>query len=150
MTDDKLREALKERYNWTDEQIDRVSPGVLNFFQKGVPRVYDYKMVAEVVKSDGCAYKFKIGDKYVFASVGQLLPRETTCPSVCPWAIAPMVRFSYIVYDRLSQGLELEGLFPDHLKCYDTGVDCGGFGEVLFRMYCVKERWAPEDVLLNP
>ena len=148
--DEKLVKSLKERYGWTDRQIEQASPGVLNFFQKGVPRVYDYKVAAEVVRSDGCAYGFKSGDRYMFASVGQLLPRETTCPTLCPWAIAPMVQFSYIVYDRLGQGAELEGLFPDHLKCYDTGVDCGGFGEVLFRMYCVKEKWSPEEVLLNP
>jgi hypothetical protein len=82
----------------------------------------------------------------VFGSAGILLPDESTA-SLCLWAIAPLLPFNYMIYDRLYEKLDPNGIFPDHVRCTDVGVACGGFGEVLFKISCQKGSWSLSDVL---
>lgn len=103
-------------------------------------------MIAEVIRSENCSFRLKKGDKLVFGSAGILLPDESTA-NLCLWAIAPLSPFNYMIYDRLYEELDPNGIFPDHVKCTDVGVACGGFGEVLFRVSCQKESWSLSDVL---
>lgn len=141
------RARWKALVGWTDEQIDSLSPKMLKFLRR--PRSFgaeQYKMIAEVVRSENCGFKMKKGDKLVFGSAGILLPDESTA-SLCLWAIAPLLPFNYMIYDRLYEKLDPNGIFPDHVRCTDVGVACGGFGEVLFKISCQKESWSLSDVL---
>lgn len=143
-----LRAQLKEAFDLTDEQIDKyilASPERLKSFLNLGTRIFDYKMIAKVIKSRNCASKLKPGDRYVFSAAGTLLPDQCTA-SLCLWALAPMLLFSYIVYSRLNEGLE-PIITPNRVKCTDVGIECGGVGEVLFEMSCIKEPWSPEDYL---
>ena len=94
------------------------------------------KKIAEVVKAETCGAGCAPGLKYVFGAGGVLLPEESTIPWYCLWAMAPMVPFFYICYDRLAAGLDPSDMAFEYVWCQDTGVDCGGFGKVLF-----KVRW---------
>jgi uncharacterized repeat protein (TIGR04076 family) len=141
------RARMKALVGWTDEQIDNLSPKMLKFLRR--PRSFgieQYKMIAEVVRSENCSFRLKKGDKFVFGSAGILLPDESTA-SLCLWAMAPLLPFNYMIYDRLCEELDPNGIFPDHVKCTDVGVACGGFGEVLFKVSCQKESWSLSDVL---
>lgn len=144
-----VRNRWKEVYGWTDEQIDKyvlTSPKMLKLFREGVPRMRKYKIIAQVVKSENCAMQLKPGDKYVFTSTGILLPEQ--CTAVLDlWALAPMLRFIFMVYDRLSEGLDPNDIVFDHVKCADVGIECGGAGEVLFKISCIEEPWSLEDFL---
>lgn len=95
--------------------------------------LYDYKMVAEVVKASNCGYQPKIGDRYVFAGGGTIIPEECTWP-ICVWALAPMLPLFYMYYDRTRAGLDPNDMWRENIKCSDIGTECGGFGEVLFKI----------------
>jgi uncharacterized repeat protein (TIGR04076 family) len=138
------RARIKALVGWTDEQIDSLSPKMLKFLKSA--KTQEHKMIAEVIRSENCSFKLKKGDKLVFGSAGILLPDESTA-SLCLWAIAPLLPFNYMIYDRLYEKLDPNGVFPDHVRCTDVGVACGGFGEVLFRISCQKESWSLSDVL---
>ena len=138
------RAQIKALIGWTDEQIDNLSPKMLKFLK--LAKTQEYKMIAEVIRSENCSFKLKKGDKLVFGSAGILLPDESTA-NLCLWAIAPLLPFNYMIYDRLYEELDPNGVFPDHVKCTDVGVACGGFGEVLFKISCQKESWSLSDVL---
>lgn len=139
-----FRNQMKEQFGWTDEQIDNyvlTSPKKLKMIKEyNSGRLREYKIIAEVIKSENCAEKLKKGDKFVFTSTGRPLPEETTAP-LCLWALAPVLPFTYMVWDRINEGLDPNGMVFDHFKCYDVGVECGGYGQVSLKVYCVKDKW---------
>ena len=107
-----------------------------------------YKMVAEVVKAENCTYQPSIGDRYVFAGGGSFLQEECSWP-VCAFAISPMLPFLYMYYDRIRAGLDPNDMWTENIKCSDTGVQCGGFGEVLFRIKFEKLNEAEQMIVLQ-
>jgi hypothetical protein len=119
---------LKKIYGYTDEQIAQFSAKQ----RKLIPiEYYRYRMIAEVVKAETCSAGCAPGLKYVFGAGGVLLPKESTIPWYCVWAIAPMLPFFQICYDRLAAGLDMAF---EYVWCPDTGVEYGGFGRVLFKI----------------
>lgn len=126
-------ERIKRVYGYTDEQIaglsERQRKARLIEFES-----MKYKLIAEVVEAENCACRHKKGEKYVFMDGGVLLPSESTVRFLCAWAIAPMVPFFYIFYDRLSEGLDPGGTVFEYVRCLDTGAACGGWGQVMFRL----------------
>ncbi len=114
----------------------------------GLSRLREYKIIAEVEKGENCMVGLKTGAKYVFTAGGVVLPDECT-GTLCLWALAPLVPFLYMVWDRIAEGLNPDSLFPDHVGCLDTGVECGGWGKALFRIYCIKESPPRLEELLN-
>jgi len=96
-------------------------------------------MVAEVIEvKDCCSAGHKVGQKYVFTASGFLLPEESTVPHLCLWAMATMLPFVYIIFDRTAEGLDPSPRGYDRIHCTDVGMDCGGLGRVVFAIYCEK------------
>ncbi len=132
--DVELKNTAMATFGYSDAQAEGLSAKQQAII-KASPARRAYKMIMEVVAAENCAYKPKIGDRYVTTGSGKLLPEECTFP-ICLWALAPMLPISYVVYDRLTHGLDPNGHVYDHMKCADTGVGCGGLGEVAFKVYC--------------
>ena len=132
--DAEFKSAAMATFGYTAEQVEGLSAKQQAII-KGSAARRAYKMVMEVVSAENCAYKPKIGDRYVTTGSGKLLPEECTFP-ICLWALAPMLPISYVVYDRLTHGQDPNGHVYDHMKCTDTGVACGGLGEVAFKVRC--------------
>lgn len=134
--DEKLKKAAMDVLGYTEEEVESLNDKQ-QMIIKGGPLRRAYKVIVEVVSSENCGYKPKVGDRYVMNGSGMLIPEECTFP-LCLWAIAPILPISYVIFDRLSQGQDPNGHLYDHMKCTDTGVGCGGIGEVAFRIYCEK------------
>lgn len=134
--DQELKDMAMKSVGFTADQAENLSEKQQAII-KGSPARRAYKMVMEVVASENCGYKPKIGDRYVTNGSGMLLTEECTFP-VCLWALAPMLPISYVIFDRLTHGLDPNGHLFDHMKCTDTGVGCGGIGEVAFKVSCEK------------
>ena len=129
---------MRENWGWTEEQIKNLSPR-LRRNVRVTPRRRAIKLIAEVVKAENCACKPKIGDKIVINGAGILAKRQTTFPYLCLFALAPLLPFVYVVYDRCVEGLDCSPQgFGDHVGCADVGVGCGGWGKVVFKVYCVE------------
>jgi uncharacterized repeat protein (TIGR04076 family) len=129
-----LEQICKEVFGYSEAEIAGLSEKQQKIIESRTLRKA-YKIIIEVVKSANCACKPKIGDRYVMTPSGVVLPDECTFP-LCLWALAPLLPISYVIYDRLSQGQDPNGHLFDHVRCTDTGVKCGGIGEVLFKVYC--------------
>lgn len=121
---------------YTEEEVESLNDKQ-QMIIKGGPLRRAYKVIMEVVSSENCGYKPKVGDRYVMNGSGMLIPEECTFP-LCLWALAPILPISYVIFDRLSQGLDPNGHLYEYMKCTDTGVGCGGIGEVAFKVYCEK------------
>ncbi len=131
-----LKKMAMDAFGYSEEQFNRLNEKQRKIIE-AAPLRRQYKMIAEVVESANCGYKPKIGDKYVMMANGRLIPEECTFP-ICLWALAPFLPISYVVFDRISQGLDPNGHLFDHIRCTDTGCDCGGIGQVAFKIYCQK------------
>ncbi|GEM_PF-1248104 len=135
---DDLRRKLKERSNWTDEELDRLSPKQWRFLNSE-HKLRHYKIIAEVVRVvDHCELQPKIGDKFVFNAGGMLIPEETTFPMVCLWAIASLFPLSMMIMDRILAGLDPNEMWRDQISCMDSSIRDGGLGNVVFKVYCRK------------
>jgi len=134
--DEKLKKAAMDALGYTEEEVESLNDKQ-QMIIKGGPLRRAYKVIVEVVSSENCGYKPKVGDRYVMNGSGMLILEECTFP-LCLWALAPILPISYVIFDRLSQGQDPNGHLYDHMKCTDTGVGCGGIGEVAFRIYCEK------------
>lgn len=132
--DAEFKSAAMATFGYTAEQVEGLSAKQQAII-KGSAARRAYKMVMEVVSAENCAYKPKIGDRYVTTGSGKLLPEECSFP-ICLWALAPMLPISYVIYDRLTHGQDPNGHLYDHMKCTDTGIGCGGLGEVAFKVRC--------------
>jgi uncharacterized repeat protein (TIGR04076 family) len=132
-----MLEKVKKIWGWTDEQAKGISPKQLKLIEKG-EEFRKWRLVAEVLEAKNCIAGLKKGEKYVFHGTGVLLPEESTCPKICLWALAAFVPFSFMLYDRIGQGDDPSEFWIDRVRCMDVGVERGGYGEALFRLYSTK------------
>jgi len=130
-------EMVKKIWGWTDDQIENLSPKQQRLIERG-DEFRRWRLVAEVLEARNCIAGLKKGDRYVFHGSGFLLPEESTCPKICLWAIAAFVPFSFMLYDRIGQGSDPSEFCIDRVRCLDVGVEQGGYGEALFRLYAVE------------
>lgn len=96
-----------------------------------------YSIVAEVVKSRHCNSMHKVGDKFVLDVDGNFITK--LCPKrMCIYLTSQMVVPVAVINERFSEGLDPDRFhFMRFVKCCDTGVDCGGYGEVMVKMSAV-------------
>jgi len=131
MNEKEIPQSMLDMLGYTEEEVKGLSQKQREVLLAG-EALYNYKMIAEVVEAKHCGYKPRIGDRYVFAPAGTIIPEECTWP-ICVFALAPMLPFFYMYYDRIRAGLDPNDMWMENIKCADIGTECGGFGEVLFR-----------------
>ena len=137
-------ERLKAAFGWTEEQIRNLSPSQWKYLDNA-RKFAQYKMIAEVVKAEGCLSQAKEGDKFVISRGGLLLVNEWTFPNPCAFALGAtsMGGFLSAAQERIAEGLDPNDICVNRVKCPDVGVECGGWGEVLFKIYF--EKAAPSE-----
>ena len=130
-----VREMLKGMLGMTDEEIDKIGPDRAKLLA-GAPELFNYKITAEVIASARCAAQIKVGDKFVF-NANVLNKDESTAPA-CIGALAPLMEPIHMIFDRLSEGLDPNGLWTRTVSCFDPGLERGGVGNVLFKLTAEK------------
>ena len=128
-------EKFKKLWEYTDEEWENLPPLMLNFLEK-IGEFNKTRMVAEVIEYEHCGCQHRTGQTYVFTAGGELLPGESTVTHLCHWAIARLLPFSYVVYERIIEGLDPTPVGCNTVSCGDVGFECGGGGKVMFRVYC--------------
>lgn len=131
--DKPTKDFLKEAFGYNDEQISTGSdnPTVFEVINS-YPVLLSKKLVMTCVEAENCAYN-KIDDKYVFNGCGHMIKNET-CETPCLWAMSGFFRYSFLLYDRVASGLNLEGMHMEYVSCPDTGCSFGGMGKAIFRV----------------
>jgi hypothetical protein len=132
--DQLMRNALKQRLGMTNEQLNRISPGMQKVLS---PALLSYRVVAEVVESNLCPAGFKVGDRLVVGPGTNVNLEHTTCP-LCIGVLGPMMERVHLVWDRIVEGVDPNEGWMRHLVCYDPGLERGGLGTVAFKVYAEK------------
>lgn len=144
----------KEEFNWerfqkhnlyTDEELEifkkdpRRSTKVKKIFSREIAKKY---LVVEVVSSHGCTAGMKPGDRLVFRGLGVLIPEKSS--PWCAQAMGEIGGFATMIQDRFVSGLDPNDMVFDHFSCMDTGVRCGGWGQVIMKASVMDESEFPE------
>ena len=134
-TEKEIREMLKGALGMTDEELDKIAPDRRKMLVT-VPAYMGYKLVAECISSEHCFAQIKVGDKLVF-DLNVLSKDESTAPA-CIGALAPLMESIHIMWDRMAEGVDPNGLIFRTVSCFDPGLEHGGVGNVVFKLTAVK------------
>lgn len=128
---DSVRGFLKQGLGMTDEDIDRLPPGLEKLVSS---RLLHYKIIAEVTDAKYCVAGCKVGDKLVIGPGSTVNARESTCP-LCIGALSPLMERVHLMFDRIIEGLDPSEGWLRHSVCFDSGLESGGLGKVTFKVY---------------
>jgi len=131
-----MRTMLKQLIGITDEDLDRLPPGVRKLLS-AAPQLAAYRIIAEVTDAKYCTASCKPGDKLVFGPGPTLNVQESTCPP-CIGALGPMMERVHMMWDRIAEGADPNGLWTRGMQCFDPGIEHGGLGTVHFKVYAEK------------
>ncbi|MGQ9573537.1 MAG: hypothetical protein ACUVV3_10235 [Dehalococcoidia bacterium] len=131
-----MRTMLKQFISITDEDLDRLSPGIQKLVAAGAD-LAAYRIIAEVTDAKYCSSGCKPGDKLVIGPGSTLNVEESTCPP-CLGALGPLMQRVYMIWDRLAEGVDPNGLWITGMQCFDPGIEHGGLGSVHFKIYAEK------------
>lgn len=139
MLKEEIKQVLKQSLGITDDDFEtHVSyPKNLKMWAR-FPELKKYKIVAEVKESKYCSGGLKVGQKYTFSLIpSALLIEESNCP-LCVRAIAPIANLMAGYWDRIMEGVDPNQGIWDIAECLDPGVNAGGLGHVIFKVYAQK------------
>jgi uncharacterized repeat protein (TIGR04076 family) len=129
---------FQKHMGYTDEEmkIFKSDPEKVKMVTQ-TPDFVKRKIVAEVIHSQGCHSRHKVGDRFVMTAGGQLIAEE--CPKrMCMFALGPVARFLPVIYERLITKSDPKGERFNIVQCTDVGLDQGGWGKVLMKVYLEK------------
>jgi len=143
--DNETKEILKRygsRVGYSDSDLDRFredDPRArhINRLSQAAAR---YSIEAEVVSSAHCNSGHKPGDKFVLDVDGNFITK--LCPKrMCVYLIAQLTIPVAVINERLSEGLNPDEFhFMHYVRCPDTGIDCGGYGQVMLKVSVVPRK----------
>jgi len=101
------------------------------------PEFVTCRVIAEVIESHGCHSKHRVGDRFVMTAGGQLIADE--CPKgMCVSAVAEISKVLPAIYERLINKTDPQFERVDIIHCPDVGLDKGGWGKILMKVYVEK------------
>ena len=101
------------------------------------PEFVKCRVIAEVIESHGCHARHRVGDRFVMTASGQLIADE--CPkAMCVSAVAGISKVLPAIYERLISKTDPDGERVDIVQCSDVGLDKGGWGKILMKVYVEK------------
>ncbi len=131
-------ELMKQSMGYTDEEWERWKKIPRNMeIAERMPDFMKYRLVAEVIKSHGCAAMHKPGDKFYFNASGVLLCKKGVS-NICAGALMPVLPFAWGVLDKIAMGQDPTKIAFQNVRCLDVGFDNGGWGEILMEVKVEK------------
>lgn len=132
---EKIWESFQQAMGYSNAEIEefKKDPKKVKVVGK-LPELNSKKIVAEVTHARGCAAGHKVGDKFIMNAAGFLLTKVNP-ENICIYALSSLAMFPAIVTDRISEGLDPNGMIYDRVGCVDVGLECGGWGKVVMKVY---------------
>ena len=131
-----IKQMMQQAIGITDEDFETYLSFPHNLkIAESTPELMKYKIIAEVTDVQYCTAGLKKGQKYTFQALpAVLLPDESDCPP-CARALAPIGNMLGDVWEKLMNG---DTTSTTVVECLDPGVNKGGLGHVIFKVYAQK------------
>ncbi len=129
---------FQKHMGYTDEEMEvfRSDPDKVKMVTQ-TPDFAKRRIIAEVIESQGCHARHKVGDRFVMTAGGQLIAEE--CPKkMCMFALGPVSHVLPAIFERLLAKSDTNCERFNIVQCTDVGLDRGGWGKVLMKVYLEK------------
>ena len=140
MQEEEIWRRFQKHMEYTDEELKvfRSDPQKVKMVT-GTPEFVKCRVVAEVIESHGCHARHKVGDRFVLTPGGQLITEE--CPQrICIFALGPIFQVMPGIYERLISKSDPDFQRFNTVQCTDVGLDKGGWGKILMKVYVEPPR----------
>lgn len=126
--------VMKAHLGYTEDEMNafRENPRNDDVVTKA-PALIKKTIVLEVVESHGCNSQHKVGDKIYFDGAGNLLTKHSP-EKVCVYAINAATPLIYAANELFYAGVDPNEMRFKRSGCLDVGVQCGGWGHVVFEL----------------
>jgi uncharacterized repeat protein (TIGR04076 family) len=91
------------------------------------------KFVFEIVESHGCGCKHRKGDRIYFDGLGQLIT-ELSPKRICAFTISAVSQLIFTAQELVYAGVDPSEMRLNRVGCYDVGINCGGWGNVVLEI----------------
>jgi hypothetical protein len=131
---------LKKGTGLDDNALASFHPGLQKFYNNA-PRLMSCQLVAEVVKSEGCSARARVGDRLVF---DPYLNPEKSTGVMCPRALLPVLMEVSGLWETTSGWpARPDDALPEivfrNIRCLDPGLADGGVGGIVYRIRLEKK-----------
>ena len=140
MDTEEIWKLFQKHMAYTDEEmkIFKSDPEKVKMVTE-TPDFVKCRVIAEVTYSHGCHARHQVGDKFVMTAGGQLITEN--CPKrMCMFALGPVSNALPAIYDRLISGSDPNHERSQTVQCTDVGLDKGGWGKILMKVYVEKTK----------
>jgi uncharacterized repeat protein (TIGR04076 family) len=133
---DFIKQMMQQAVGITDKDFDTYMSYPRNIeLAEATPEFMKYKIIAEVTEAKYCTAGLKKGQKYTIQALpAVILAGESDCP-FCARGIAPIGDMLGEVWEEIAKGGSKSTRI---VECLDPGVDNGGLGHVVFKVYAKK------------
>ncbi len=134
MTSDRMWRRVQKHLGYTEAELEQFKSDPVNedIISKSIDLQRKY-IILEVIESQGCNSGYKVGDRFYFDGVGNLLT-ELCPPKVCGYSLNSALMLVYAANEMLFAGVDPNGMRFKRASCFDVGLDCGGWGRVVLEL----------------
>jgi uncharacterized repeat protein (TIGR04076 family) len=135
---DEIWRRFQDHMEYTDEEMEIFKSDPLKVkMVTQTPEFVKSRVIAEVIESHGCHAKHRVGDRFVLTPGGQLV--ADACPKgMCISALAEISKVIPAIYERLINKTDPDCKQVNIVQCPDVGLDKGGWGKILMKVYVEK------------
>ena len=122
---------MQQRLGYTDEEMERFrgDPRNHDVLRTG-PTMTSKTIVFEVVASRGCNALHEVGDRFYFTGDGLLLTKMNP-RRICAFLMPNMTTAIFAIGEMFYAGVDPNEMRFRRSGCFDVGVGCGGWGNVI-------------------
>ncbi len=131
---------FQKHMGYTDEEMEifRSDPEKVKMVTQ-TPEFVKCRVIAEVIESHGCYAQHRVGDRFVMTAGGELIAEE--CPKrMCISALGQISNMLPAIYERFITKSDPNFERSHIVQCTDIGLDKGGWGKILMKVYVEKFR----------
>lgn len=134
MLDDRVWKIMQRRLGYTNEEAEQfqANPRNADVLSK-TAELLKKVIILEVVEAHGCNSGYKVGDKFYFDGVGNLLTKM--CPErVCGYSLNAALMMVYAANEMLYAGVDPNEMRFKRASCFDVGLECNGWGQIVLEL----------------
>ena len=131
---------FQEAQGYTDAELDflRSDPRKIRAMERA-PKFSTQNIIIECIFSRSCNAGHKVGDKIVL-DANAVLQRDQCPERMCAFAIQAATSYIYGIWERIGEDLDDVGTLFDNVHCPDVGVERGGWGETIWKVYAEPKK----------
>lgn len=132
---EEIKKNIQDHYKYTDDEMKTLLENPRN--EEAILKasgLLNRTIIIEVVSSHGCTAQHKVGDKFYFNGIGQLLTKYSP-KKICIYALGALQHLIFAANELYYAGIDSNKMRFKRADCTaDVGLKCGGFGKIVMEI----------------